>query len=97
MELQMLGAVMLIAALALTWLRFDWAAVFLLAAVGALDMYLIKKKRMTISEWTRNLFPRSIDAVVLIVLLATTWYLGPPMFLPVMLGTIIGHCLWSEE
>lgn len=91
----MLGAIMLIAALALTWLRFDWAAVFVLGFVGALDMYLIKKHRMTITEWTRRLFPRSIDVVILIILLATTWWLGPKMFLPVMLGTILGHCLWD--
>jgi hypothetical protein len=97
MKLQKTGAGMLIAALVLTWLRLDWFAVFALAAVGVLDLYLLKMRKATISEWVRGRFPRSMDIGLTIALLATTWWMGPPTFLPVMLGAIIGHLLWSGE
>jgi len=96
MELQMIGAGLLVVALLLTWIRFDWIAIFVLGIVGILDIYLLKKHKMTISELIHNLFPRSMDITLMIILLATTWWLGPPTFLPVMVGVIIGHLLWSE-
>jgi hypothetical protein len=36
MKLQKTGAALLVAALTLIWLRFDWAAIFVLAAEGVL-------------------------------------------------------------
>jgi len=90
-----IGALLLIAALVLTWLGLTWWALGVLIATGFVDLYLVLKKKDTISNWIHDLFPRAIDAIIMVGLLIFTWFVfGPTGFVPVLIGVIIGHILW---
>lgn len=94
---QKIGVALLISALICTWLKWSWIAIALLGAVGIVDLYLVFTKKMTISQWIHGLFPKYIDIIIMVSLLAFTWWIwGPVAFLPVMTGVIVGHLFWQE-
>jgi hypothetical protein len=69
----------------------------ILIAVGLYDLYLVFKKQKTISQRIHDLFPKWIDAAIMIGLLILTWWIGGIyLFVPVMCGIIVGHLFWQE-
>ena len=89
------GAALLLIALVLTWLELTWFALAALILVGVVDIYLVIIKADTISNWVHRQFPKAWDMVIMIGLLVYTWAVfGPAGFVPVLIGTIVGHLFW---
>lgn len=66
--------------------------------IGIFDLWLVYKDKTTISQRIHEKFNRWIDALIMVSLLATTWWIwGPGGFVPVMLGVIIGHLFWYAD
>jgi hypothetical protein len=67
-------------------------------AVGLYDLYLVYKKKDTISQKVHAWFPAWADLTVLIGIMALIWWiLGPNYFVTVMWGVVLGHFFWSSE
>lgn len=74
---------------------FAWIMIVVMAAVGIYDLYLVLKKRDTISQRYRKLFPQWIDYLIMVGFLAGVWIVfSEQAFAPVMLGVIVGHLCW---
>lgn len=72
-------------------------ALSLLVTTGGIDIYLVLNKEDTISNWIHDLFPKQIDAIIVIALMVFTWWVwGPSAFLPVFLGVTVGHLFWND-
>lgn len=68
-----------------------------LICMGVVDLYLLARKRVTISQYIHKMFPKWLDAVIMIALLVLTWYVGGMiLFTPIMAGVVIGHLFWHE-
>jgi hypothetical protein len=94
---QQVGFALILAALVLTWQTQVAVALIVLTAVGILDIILCVKKKMTISQWVHNLLPKFADIVIMIGILAYSWFIfGPVGFLPICIGVIMGHLFWQE-
>ena len=80
----------------LTANQHAWTSLVMLVGVGAIDIFLVIKKKKTISQWIHALFTKKVDIIIMVGILIYTWsLLGPIGFLPVMLGTIFGHLFWQ--
>jgi len=96
--LRKIGVVLLGAALLITWLEWTWVALGALLAVGVIDIVLVVKKEKTISQWIHKLFPKAIDAVIMVGIAAYTWAIwGAAGFLPIVMGIVIGHLFWHDD
>ena len=94
---RLVGVVLLLLAMFLTWMAWTWTAFAVLIAVAVIDIFLVVKKEDTISQWIHKLFPRGVDAGIMVVIGMYTWYIwGFAGFLPVLMGIIIGHLFWNE-
>ena len=69
----------------------------ILICIGVLDLYLLLTKQLTISQHIHSMFPKWLDAVIMIALLALVWWIGGMnLFTSVMAGVVIGHLFWHE-
>jgi len=68
--LQKIGAGLLVVALILTWLAETGFAYSVLLLVGLIDLWLVKEKEATISQWVQGLWPKKIDYPILVGLSA---------------------------
>lgn len=74
-----------------------WILVALLVAVGGYDLYLVVKKRKTMSQKYHALLPQWADYIVLGVTMVLAWALfGELVFSIYMIGVIAGHLFWHE-
>ena len=95
--LRYVGAVLLIGTFPLAAVGWTWIALGFLLAVGIIDIVLVVAKVHTISQWIHRLFPKAIDAFIVVLLMIFTWFVwGPMIFLPVFLGVVIGHLFWND-
>jgi len=71
-----------------------------LIIVGGYDLYLVFKKKHTISQKVHDWFTgdkKWLDYVILCSILGLTWWVfGQAAFNRVMIGTILGHWFWNE-
>jgi len=68
-----IGAGLLVVALVLTWMAETGLAYGALIAAGVIDLYLVIRRRQTISQWIQRLWPKKIDYPVLAALLTYTF------------------------
>jgi len=93
-----LGTLLLNVALGLFWFRFWCWALAALVVVGIIDLVLIVKQHGTISMWLWQRFRATVDAVLMVSVLVTTYFiLGLPMAVGVLLGMIVGHLGWQSS
>ena len=89
--LQKIGTGLLIAALIFLFLKDIAVCYFILITVLIIDLYLVKKKEQTITQWYRKKFPRLIDTILTISLAGIFIYMDPVFGLFFLMGTINGH------
>lgn len=90
-KLQKIGAGILIAALVLLFLEMIVSCYIALIVVLGIDLYLVKKKEETITQWWRPKFPRLVDTIATIALAGVFIWLNPVAGLYFLVGTINGH------
>lgn len=75
-----------------------WLILVALIMIGLFDLYLYFTGQRTFSQRIHRLLPKWADILIMIGLLVLTWWLlgGEKMFVPVMVGIIIGHLFWQE-
>jgi hypothetical protein len=74
-----------------------WVLIVVLAAIGAFDLYLVIKKKDTISQRYHKMLPQWADYVVLVVVAGGVWWFwGELVFSIFMFGVIAGHLMWHE-
>jgi len=96
--LRKVGAGLLGLSLVLVWFNAYWPALLSLIAIGGIDLALVAKDEDTISNWIHSLFPKKTDSLIMVGILAYTWYLwGAIGFLPMMMGVIVGHLFWNSS
>lgn len=88
---QQIGTILLIVAIVLLLLNSIIPAYIVLAIVLGIDLYLVKKKDKTITQWFRPLFPKRIDTIVTLVLIGVFIYSNPIYGLYFLVGSINGH------
>ncbi len=89
--LQKTGTGLLIAALIFLFLKDIAVCYFILITVLIIDLYLVKKKEQTITQWYRKKFPRLVDIILTISLAGIFIYMDPVFGLFFLMGTISGH------
>lgn len=89
--LQKIGTGVLVAALVLLFLQMYVICYIALGAVLAIDLWLVIKKKKTITQWFRPKFPRKVDTVLTIALAGVFIYMNPLYGLFFLMGTINGH------
>ncbi len=90
------GAALINAGIVLFWLKLWWWSAGVLAVVGLIDLYLVKRGKPTISMWVWDRWQAVGDAVIMVSILVTTLALmGGPMALAVLVGVIVGHLRWA--
>jgi len=95
-RLQQIGALALIIVLIFIGLGFFEIPVILLSLIGAFDVTLFLFEKKTISQWIHALFPKAIDMIIGIGLLALGWLIfGPETCLFIFIGFILGHLFWQ--
>ena len=90
-KLQKIGAGLLVASLVLLALELFVLCYISLGAVLAIDLYLVKKKEKTITQWYRPKFPKLTDTIITITLAGVFIYINPLYGLFFLMGTINGH------
>jgi len=76
---------------------WNWIILVLLISIGVFDLYLYFEEQKTISQRIHRMFPKWLDISIMIGLLVGVWRIGQQeLFIPVMLGVIIGHLFWNE-
>ncbi len=90
-SLQKVGAGLLAAAVVLLFLKAFVICYFVLVAVLVIDLYLVKKKEKTITQWYRPKFPRKVDTILTIALAVAFCWIDPAAGLFFLMGTINGH------
>jgi hypothetical protein len=84
------------------FLGMNWVALVVLAlfiGMGFADLYLVIKKKMTLSQkvhaWTKS---KWVDALIMVGILILVWWIFTPnVFVPVLGGSILGHLFWYSE
>ena len=89
--LQKIGAGVLIAALVLLFMKQIVLCYIFLGAVLVIDLYLVKKKEKTITQWWRPKFPKLVDTIITIALAGVFIWFDPVAGLYFLFGTINGH------
>ncbi len=73
----------------------DWVLLFILIAIGVVDLYLVSKDKETISQRYHKLFPQRIDNIILIAsVVAVGWLVPNARLVYYILGIIAGHLFW---
>lgn len=91
-DLAKIGTFILVGALVLLFLKLIALSYIALGVVLAIDLYLIKKKRPTITQWFRPKFPKSVDTIITLGLCGAFIFVGGPVAgLYFLMGTINGH------
>lgn len=63
-----------------------YAAWALLAVIGVLDLYIIRRAKrkdiqtVTITRWVRNLLPKKADNVIMFGFIGLVWWLTGPLY-----------------
>ena len=75
-----------------------WIILIILIMIGIFDLYLCFTKQKTISQRIHALCPKWADILIMCGLLVGIWWLfgGVRIFVPAMIGVIIGHLFWQE-
>ena len=90
--LQKIGTGLLTASVVLLLMEKITICYLVLAAVLLIDLWLVKKKEKTITQWYRAKFPKLVDTILTIGLVVLfVWMAGPEMGLYFLIGTINGH------
>lgn len=89
--LQKTGTGCLIAALVLLFLTQYVFCYIALGAVLVIDLWLVRKKEKTITQWFRPVFPRKVDTILTMALAGVFIYMNPLFGLFFLMGTINGH------
>jgi len=94
---QQIGSILIVLSLIFTLTGLIWWALGTLLGIGLFDLVLYLMKKKTISQWIHRLFPKAIDIAIGILILVFTWMIcGPEIFLPILVGFILGHLFWQE-
>lgn len=89
--LQKIGTGLLIAALVFLFLKDIAVCYFILITVLIINLYLVKKKENTITQWYRKKFPKLVDTILTLSLVGVFIYMDPIFGLFFLMGTINGH------
>ena len=77
---------------------WDWILLFVLITAGIVDLYLVFKKKKTISQRYHKLFPQRIDSILMIIsVVIIGWFVPNARLVYYILGIIAGHLLWHEN
>lgn len=90
-SLQKIGTGFLVVAFVLLFLQIYIFCYIALGIVLAIDLWLVKKKEKTITQWFRPVFPRKVDTILTIALAGVFIYMNPLFGLFFLMGTINGH------
>ena len=92
-KLQKIAVGLLIAALVLLFLKEILLCYIVLGCVLGIDLYLVRKKEPTITQWFRPKLPKRVDTILAIALCAAFIILDPTRIsgLYFLMGTINGH------
>jgi len=90
-KLQKIGVGFLAAALVLLFLEMHVFCYIALGVVLVLDLWLVKKKEKTITQWFRPKLPRKVDTILTMALAGVFIYMNPLFGLYFLMGTINGH------
>jgi len=88
---QKIGSAALVVGLVLLCLEQIVLCYMVLGVVLAIDLYLVKKKEKTITQWWRPKFPRLVDTIITIALAGVFIWVNPTFGLYFLMGTISGH------
>jgi len=88
---QKIGTAVLVGALVLLFLEQIVLCYIALGVVLGIDLYLVKKKEKTITQWWRPKFPKLVDTIITIALAGVFIWLNPTFGLYFLFGTINGH------
>ncbi len=76
---------------------WNWMLLFVLIVFGISDLYLVSKKKKTISQRYHKLFPQRIDNIILIAsVVIIGWVVPDARFVYYLLGIVVGHLAWRE-
>jgi len=76
---------------------WDWIILFALIATGVVDLYLVSKKKKTLSQRYHKLFPQRIDNIILIAsAIAVGWFAPNARLVFYLFGVVAGHLFWRE-
>jgi hypothetical protein len=91
-DLAKIGTIILIGALVLLFLKLLIPCYIALGVVLGIDLYLVKNKKQTITQWFRPKFPKVIDTIIAIgLVVAFILFGGPVAGIYFLMGTINGH------
>ena len=88
---QKIGMCILIAALVFLLMENITICYILLGVTLGFDLYLVKKKEPTITQWWRPKLPKLVDTIITIALAGVFIWLNPVYGLYFLFGTINGH------
>ena len=92
------GSILINAGIVLIWLSMWWAAFWVYAAVGVIDLYLVKRKKPTISMWVWGRWNAWADIGIAIAMVAVTWIVhGTPFAVVAIAFVIQGHLRWQSS
>jgi len=90
--LQKIGTGLLVASIVLLLMGKITICYLVLAGVLLIDLWLVKKKEKTITQWYRAKFPKLVDTILTIGLVGLfVWMANPVVGLYFLMGTINGH------
>ncbi len=90
-KLQKIGIVFLIVSLVLLFLESFTLCYISLGVVLAIDLWLVRKKEKTITQWYRPKLSKLVDTILTISLAGIFIYINPVYGLFFLMGTINGH------
>ena len=75
-----------------------WIELMFWLNVLGLDMFLIWRKKPTISQRIHNLWPQKIDYAIMIGIVVSVWaFFGDVAGLTAIRYCVVGHLFWREE
>ena len=90
--LQKIGTGLLVASVVLLLMKEITICYLVLAAVLGIDLWLVKEKEKTITQWFRPKFPKLVDTILTIGLVVLFVCMANPVVgLYFLIGTINGH------
>jgi len=90
-RLQQIGTILWVVSLVLLYMKIIVPCYILVGGVLGIDLYLVSKKRKTITQWFRVLFPRKVDTIVTLVIVGLFMWQNLLFGLYFLQGSIHGH------
>ncbi len=77
----------------------NYILIILLIAMGLYDLYLVRKKRSTLSQQYQKLFPTWVDLIILGICLyfLLTGFAWVDPRIKIVVAMVLGHVCWSNR